>query len=57
MVNIDDCWMTHDRDAKGRLYPDPERFPHGIKYLSDYAHSKGLKLGIYNDYGKFTCEG
>ena len=49
--------MTHDRDEKGRLYPDPARFPHGIKYISDYAHSKGLKLGIYDDYGKYTCEG
>ena len=57
MVNIDDCWMTHDRDANGRLYPDPERFPHGIKWLADYAHSKGVKLGIYNDYGTKTCGG
>ena len=57
MVNIDDCWMTHDRDENGRLYPDPERFPHGIKWLADYAHSKGVKLGIYNDYGTKTCGG
>ena len=57
MINIDDCWMTHDRDANGKLYPDPQRFPHGIKYLADYAHSKGVKLGIYNDYGKHTCGG
>ena len=57
MINIDDCWMTHDRDENGRLYPDPERFPHGIKWLADYAHSKGVKLGIYNDYGTKTCGG
>ena len=57
MINIDDCWMTHDRDEKGRLYPDPERFPHGMKWLADYAHSKGVKLGIYNDYGTHTCGG
>ena len=49
--------MTHDRDENGRLYPDPERFPHGIKWLADYAHSKGVKLGIYNDYGTKTCGG
>ena len=40
-----------------RLYPDPERFPHGMKWLADYAHSKGVKLGIYNDYGTHTCGG
>nr|CAB3264191.1 alpha-N-acetylgalactosaminidase-like [Phallusia mammillata] len=56
-VNIDDCWMAKERDATGRLYGDPERFPNGIKALADYVHGKGLKLGIYEDYGKLTCGG
>jgi alpha-galactosidase len=30
-------------------------FPSGIKALSDYVHSKGLKLGIYSDAGTLTC--
>lgn len=54
-VNIDDCWMEHERDEKGRLVPDRERFPNGIKALADYVHSNGLKLGIYQDVGIMTC--
>ncbi|MEC3998621.1 NPCBM/NEW2 domain-containing protein [Actinacidiphila sp. DG2A-62] len=56
-VNIDDCWMTHSRDAEGRLVPDPVKFPDGIKGTADYVHSKGLKLGIYEDAGTATCAG
>ncbi|XP_058164831.1 alpha-N-acetylgalactosaminidase isoform X2 [Dasypus novemcinctus] len=55
-VNIDDCWIGK-RDAKGRLVPDPKRFPNGIAHLADYVHSLGLKLGIYEDLGNFTCMG
>jgi alpha-galactosidase len=56
-VNIDDCWMTHDRDADGKLVPDPVKFPDGISGTADYVHSKGLKLGIYEDAGTATCAG
>ena len=56
-VNIDDCWSEHERDANGRLVADKKRFPNGIKYLADYFHSKGLKLGIYTDIGNLTCGG
>jgi len=55
-VNIDDCWMTNERDpVTGRLVPDPVKFPNGIKGTADYVHSKGLKLGIYEDAGTMTC--
>ena len=56
-VNIDDCWQNRSRDADGKLQADSERFPHGIAWLSDYMHTRGLKLGIYTDYGSATCEG
>jgi alpha-galactosidase len=56
-VNIDDCWMTHERDAGGKLVPDPVKFPHGLAWLADYVHAKGLKLGIYEDAGTATCAG
>ncbi|NXA45765.1 AGAL galactosidase, partial [Nothocercus julius] len=56
-VCIDDCWMAPTRDACGRLQPDPQRFPGGIRKLADYVHSKGLKLGIYSDVGNRTCAG
>ena len=36
-VNIDDCWLAHERDAFGRLQPDRKRFPSGIKALADYV--------------------
>ncbi|KAM9992422.1 hypothetical protein ACTFIY_009845 [Dictyostelium cf. discoideum] len=56
-VNLDDCWMAKSRDENGNLRADPIRFPHGIKYLSDYIHSLGLKFGIYGDIGSETCQG
>jgi len=54
-VNLDDCWALPDRDANGKLVPDPARFPNGIKAVADYVHSKGLKLGIYTSAGTKTC--
>ena len=54
-INIDDCWQS-SRDKNGSIIPDPKTFPHGIKPLVDYAHSKGLKFGIYSDAGTLTCE-
>ncbi|MGD8497025.1 MAG: alpha-galactosidase, partial [Gemmatimonadales bacterium] len=56
-VNVDDCWMASERDAAGNLQSDPERFPHGIAYIADYVHAKGLKLGIYSSAGTRTCQG
>ena len=56
-INLDDCWMALQRDKDGNLQSDPERFPHGIKYLSDYVHKKGLKLGVYSSAGTKTCAG
>ncbi|KAF4676463.1 hypothetical protein FOL47_006101 [Perkinsus chesapeaki] len=57
-VNIDDCWSTMERDPQtGEMVPDPERFPHGIKWLADYMHERGLKLGLYADIGSYTCGG
>ena len=51
--------------AQGR-YPDGTpmirtNFPHGMKYLADYVHSKGLKLGLYTspdtNYHGFIASG
>ncbi|MBW5423316.1 alpha-galactosidase [Streptomyces sp. BG9H] len=54
-VNLDDCWALPQRDANGKLVPDPKRFPNGIKAVADYVHSKGLKFGIYTSAGTKTC--
>jgi len=55
-VNIDDGWAS-SRDSNGviQAYSIAGKFPSGIKALSDYVHSKGLKLGIYTDHGVNTC--
>jgi alpha-galactosidase len=54
-VNVDDCWALPQRNTAGDLVPDPVRFPHGIKAVADYVHSKGLKFGIYTSAGTKTC--
>jgi len=57
LINIDDCWSEHQRDADGNLVADSKRFPNGIKALSNYIHGKGLDFGIYTDFGTKTCGG
>lgn len=68
-VVIDDGWElglakslindkeTSGRAANGTILVDTVKFPHGIKYLADYVHSKGLKFGIYTSPGPATCGG
>ena len=55
---IDDLWHAAEREAgtDKPLY-DAEKFPNGMKAVSDYVHSKGLKFGIYSDAGTKTCAG
>ncbi len=55
---LDDAWMAKERDPKtGDLVADPKKFPHGMKAVSDYVHSKGLRFGLYNCAGTLTCAG
>lgn len=54
-VVIDDCWALKQRDENGRLVPDPEKFPEGIRPVADYIHSLGLKFGMYTCVGERTC--
>uniref|UniRef100_A0AAF5PTW6 Alpha-galactosidase n=1 Tax=Wuchereria bancrofti TaxID=6293 RepID=A0AAF5PTW6_WUCBA len=56
-VHVDDCWMERKRDQQDRLVPDRQRFPNGMAALADYMHQRGLKFGIYEDYGTTTCAG
>ena len=58
IIIIQECiTKTGHRDANGVPQPDPVKFPHGMKNLVDYIHSKGLKAGIYTDVGPRTCAG
>jgi alpha-galactosidase len=65
-INIDDFWQVHrdskdptlqgrQRDDQGRILPNP-RFP-DMKALTDYVHSRGLKIGLYSSPGPWTCGG
>jgi alpha-galactosidase len=56
-VNIDDCWMSSNRDTSGNLTANSAKFPDGIAAVASYVHSLGLKLGIYEDAGTATCAG
>lgn len=53
-VNIDDCWQA-GRDASGEIVALPKFGD--MKLLSDYVHSKGLKVGLYSSPGPKTCAG
>lgn len=56
-INIDDFWQLPERGTDGHIQIDKEKFPHGIKYVADYLHERGLKLGIYSDAADKTCGG
>ena len=57
-VNLDDGWQRFKGSRKDHpLEADPTKFPHGIKWLADYAHAKGFRLGIYSGPGATTCAG
>lgn len=53
-INIDDGFFNK-RYANGTLRIDSIKFPHGMKSLVDYIHSKGLKAGFYSEAGENTC--
>ncbi len=57
ILQLDDGWMADHRDSKGRQYANKERFPRGMKFLADYLHERGLKLGLYSSSGALTCAG
>ena len=53
-INIDDGFFGH-RDETGKMHAHPQRFPNGMRTVSDYIHSLGLRAGIYSDAGNNTC--
>ena len=54
---IDGGWRDTKLSDNGELLPNPDRFPHGIKALADYAHSRGLKFGLHTVPGTHDCGG
>jgi alpha-galactosidase len=57
-VNLDDGWQRYKGSRKSHpLEYDPVKFPRGIAYLAEYAHARGMKLGLYSGPGETTCAG
>jgi hypothetical protein len=46
MFHVDAGWF---RDV-GDWRPNPQKFPHGLSVIADYAHKHGLKFGIWVDW-------
>lgn len=52
--NMDDGFFG-GRSESGDILFHKERFPNGIRVIADYAHSLGLKAGVYSDAGRNSC--
>ncbi|MDV9170537.1 fibronectin type III domain-containing protein [Streptomyces sp. W16] len=52
-VNVDAGWNDAKGDAYARPTPNLTKFPHGMKYLADQLHRKGLKFGLYLAVGLY----
>ncbi|MBV9294303.1 MAG: alpha-galactosidase [Acidobacteriaceae bacterium] len=46
MFHVDAGWFR----GVGDWYPDPTKFPHGLRPIADYAHQLGLKFGLWMDW-------
>lgn len=52
---IDGGWKPSTRGPNDVLIEDPAKFPHGMKAVADYVHSKGLKFGLHQPAGIHDC--
>jgi Melibiase len=48
MFHLDAGWFR----GVGDWYPDPNKFPHGLAPIADYAHRLGLKFGLWLDWAQ-----
>ena len=46
MFHVDAGWFRE----VGDWHPDPQKFPHGLAVIADYAHDRGLKFGLWVDW-------
>jgi alpha-galactosidase len=54
-LNLDDCWAYTRDNTTNQLTWDPDRFPSGIPYLTNWLHERGFKFGLYTSIGDETC--
>ena len=56
LLNIDDGWPLHERDADGNIVVNPALFPSGMPALASYLAARGMALGIYTGHCNLTCQ-
>ncbi len=56
-VVIDDAWHESVRDDEGDLAENRWAFPHGMRWLGEEIHRRGMRFGLYTDAGTRTCQG
>ena len=56
-ICMDDLWHASGRAADGKPQYAANKFPNGLKYLTDQVHDMGMKIGIYSDAAGSTCGG
>jgi hypothetical protein len=57
IVWLDFGWASGARDSQGNLIVDQTQWPHGLSWLTDYLHRRGLLAGTYTDAGASGCNG
>jgi alpha-galactosidase len=57
IIWLDYGWASGARAADGELMVDPSQWPHGLRWLTDELHARGLQAGIYTDAGPSGCDG
>ncbi len=56
-IVLDDGWQADSLDKDGSLLASKEKFPDGIRALTEYVNRLGFKLGIYSCPNELTCAG
>ncbi|KHN98373.1 alpha-N-acetylgalactosaminidase [Metarhizium album ARSEF 1941] len=54
-INLDEGWSLPERGINGSLVADPDKFPTGLKWLTEYLNMTGFISGIHADAGSMTC--
>jgi alpha-galactosidase len=57
IVWLDAGWASGARDRQGGLILEAAQWPHGMAWLTDWLHTRGLLAGIYTDAGSSGCHG
>jgi alpha-galactosidase len=55
IVWLDSGWTTGARNRRGELIVNRRQWPHGLRWLTDWLHARGLLAGIYTDAGRHSC--